>query len=119
MLTNTIKKLLEKEVDNGLVKLLQSELTMQSNFQYTKTNAVPIKQIRDIYSFRAKVCKERNKKVLGFEKLLKTLEETRRDNVVVHAIGFPNKVFLLFIDTTESELFGILLSEAGSLEFNQ
>lgn len=75
----------------------------------SSNKSLPLESIKDTYSFRGKLNRERGNPIKGFETLLKNLDVTKTENVVIHPIvdryGFE---YNIFTDPEIKVLLGVL-----------
>jgi hypothetical protein len=74
-----------------------------------KNRILPKEHIKDIYSVRDKINKERDNRIKGFETLLRNLEITKTEAIGIHRMtDIDGYQYLIFTDPNIDELIGIL-----------
>ena len=104
-----LKNLIEEISGDELVEKLKVLLRAENSPNCIKTNPIPINEVLDIYSFRAKMWRERQAKVAGVDELLRGLRRFDGDAIVVHKIKLSNQSFVIFTNSSETKLIGILV----------
>jgi hypothetical protein len=73
------------------------------------TDAIPIKEVIDIYRTRSKINSELfNGIIKGYETLLPALETADVQSVRIHILELLSKSYWIFTDEAVSNLFGLL-----------
>lgn len=78
------------------------------NFDYKATDLIPIEQVLSIYSIRSRLNKARGSKIEGYDLLLEELKKSNLKNIKIHLIQTTTNNFVVFTDSEEITLLGIL-----------
>jgi hypothetical protein len=106
-----IVQLLESNKTLFLAKNCLEDIGSKPNPIYKSTDAIPLQNVVEIYSRRAKMNTKSNEGiVLGYSELLESLRHTMKESVMIHIVLGQEYSFLVFTDESLSELFGILES---------
>lgn len=103
-----LKKLVEEAKE--LKNFLWLSQTNHLKIIFSEENRpVPIKNVRYVYSVRGKINEDRGSPVKGFETLLKNLDTTQSENIIIHHMTDDEGYnYLIFANPDLTELIGIL-----------
>jgi hypothetical protein len=112
MSSNTLlEDLLLKNSSRDLARRCLNALSKQTSADYKSTRPVPLNEIRDIYSRRARLNKKRNGPVEGFDELIPALNVESEDSIVVHGFETDQEAFTIFTNASMTRLIGVLISQ--------
>ena len=102
--------LLTSSSDNEIAAECLERIRRDEDVRYRDDYLIPLTQVIDIYSVRARINADRGGKVEGYELLLPALEAAPVLSVRLHSLEFFTHWFVAFTDESSTRLFGILKS---------
>ena len=103
-------KALLSQATSDLAKRGFNALAMESCVDYHVTEPVATKEIREIYSRRARLNSRKSGSVEGFEELLPSLNKETDSELLIHAFETDREAFTVFTDVAMTKLMGLLIS---------
>lgn len=117
-----LKKLVnDAKKSNDYVWLENAQWQEISTLVRAKNKIIPIQSIKDIYSVRGKINKQRGNPIKGFEALLRNLEITKTEVIGIHRMtDVDGHQYLIFTDPNIDELIGVLkLAKQSEVNFQE
>lgn len=111
-----LKELLQSQNMGDVLTLGCLDALNNESLTITSTAPVPLEEIRDIYTVRAKIDEKRGSRVIGYKELIPKLCSERSEAVTVHVIETSKQNYLVFTTPSMTRLIGILSSRIGACE---
>src|SRR5947209_374641 len=105
-----LRKLLLDNASNDLVRRCMIAFDNRASNSYKSTPPCPIKEIRDIYTRRATIDKDKRGVVEGFDQLIPALNVETDAELIVHGYDTGKESFTIFTNTSTTRLIGVLIS---------
>ena len=102
--------LLTSSSDNEIAAECLERIRHNEEVRYRDDCLIPLVQVIDIYSARARINADQGGEVEGYKRLLPALEAAHVRSVRLHSLEFFSHWFVAFTDESSTRLFGILKS---------
>ena len=100
--------LLERHRDDAIVSACLEQITEADEVRSSADGVLPLEQVIDIYSTRARINAKRGGRIKGYDTLLPALESADVASVKLQSFELLDRHLVTFTDESVSHLFGVL-----------
>ena len=100
--------LLERHRDDALVSICLEQIMQADKVRLSAAGVLPLKQVIDIYSTRARINAKRSGRIKGYDTLLPALESADVSSIKLQSFELLDRHLVVFSDESISHLFGVL-----------